>query len=250
LLIFPNTFEYYFIALEVIAILWALERLSRRFLVWLTAGIWVLVKLPQEYWIHIAQLDTTDVIRAHPWVGVVMLAGIVAIVLVARFVVWPRTPPRDHAPQLRAPTPQPSEVAGQRVRAAAFATKLVVLTLVIFIFGAILPGVELSLVETILWVAGLGIIDGVISAVLARYSIARGLVKEFAALVVLNLMFVVLLLGLTGRGPLRSGVWTSAVAPLFFVLLLTLVTVLIDHYQPIHDTRFHPRSVQQAAATR
>ena len=33
-----------------------------------TAGlIWVFVKLPQEYWIHVAQLDVTDFLAEHSW---------------------------------------------------------------------------------------------------------------------------------------------------------------------------------------
>ena len=27
------------------------------------AFIWIFIKLPQEYWIHVAQLDTTDLIK-------------------------------------------------------------------------------------------------------------------------------------------------------------------------------------------
>ena len=30
-----------------------------------TALIWVFIKLPQEWWIHIAQLDMTDFIKEH-----------------------------------------------------------------------------------------------------------------------------------------------------------------------------------------
>ena len=45
------------------------SQLSRRTLILLAAVIWIFIKLPQEYWIHIAKLDTTDLITAHPWIG-------------------------------------------------------------------------------------------------------------------------------------------------------------------------------------
>ena len=48
--------------------------MSTRFFAASAAVIWVVVKLPQEYWIHIARLDATDelkatVLRAAPEVG-------------------------------------------------------------------------------------------------------------------------------------------------------------------------------------
>ena len=33
----------------------------------MAALIWVFIKLPQEYWIHIAQLDFTDILAEHAW---------------------------------------------------------------------------------------------------------------------------------------------------------------------------------------
>ena len=36
----------------------------------MSAGaIWIFVKLPQEWWIHIAKLDVTDMIAEVPWFG-------------------------------------------------------------------------------------------------------------------------------------------------------------------------------------
>ena len=72
LLIFPNTFEYFFIAYEVIRLRFDPSRVTARF--WLVTAVvlWVFVKLPQEYWIHIAQRDMTDTIRENPLVGVAL----------------------------------------------------------------------------------------------------------------------------------------------------------------------------------
>ncbi len=60
LLVFPNTFEYFFIFYEAVRLFWNPRRMSRRFVVGAAAAIWIVVKLPQEYWIHIAELDVTD----------------------------------------------------------------------------------------------------------------------------------------------------------------------------------------------
>lgn len=60
LMLFPNTFEYFVIAIEVVRTRWDAGRLSNKAFVWTAALIWVFVKLPQEWWIHVAQLDFTD----------------------------------------------------------------------------------------------------------------------------------------------------------------------------------------------
>ncbi|MEM9042514.1 MAG: hypothetical protein AAGD33_21725, partial [Actinomycetota bacterium] len=54
LLLFPNTFEYYFIAIAVVRLRWNDQSLSDRSVIGIAAAIWVFIKLPQEWWIHIA----------------------------------------------------------------------------------------------------------------------------------------------------------------------------------------------------
>lgn len=63
LLIFPNTFECFFIAYHVVLLAWNPERLTHRQVVGLAAFIWIFIKLPQEWWIHIAKLDFTDFMK-------------------------------------------------------------------------------------------------------------------------------------------------------------------------------------------
>ncbi|MDW7732826.1 MAG: hypothetical protein SCH66_10415 [Methanolobus sp.] len=65
LLIFPNTFEYFFIFYESVRVKWNPRSPTKKQVVAAVAFIWIFIKLPQEYWIHIAQLDTTDMIRAN-----------------------------------------------------------------------------------------------------------------------------------------------------------------------------------------
>src|SRR3954465_3078144 len=85
LLIFPNTFEYFFDFYEGVRARWDPRKLGRRFWVVAAAAIGIFIKLPQEGWIHIGQIDTTDLIRDKPWVGVLMAVGIAAILAVFWF---------------------------------------------------------------------------------------------------------------------------------------------------------------------
>ena len=63
LLVFPNTFEYFFIAYCVIQTRWNPLRVTNRGMIGLAAFIWIFIKLPQEWWIHVAQLDFTDFMK-------------------------------------------------------------------------------------------------------------------------------------------------------------------------------------------
>ena len=63
LMVFPNTFEYFFIAYEVVRTCWDPRRMSRRAVIGLAAFIWIFIKLPQEWWIHVAQNDFTDFMK-------------------------------------------------------------------------------------------------------------------------------------------------------------------------------------------
>ena len=63
LFIFPNTFEYFFLFVEVVRLGWNTSRMGKWTVILATAGIWIFIKLPQEWWIHIAQLDMTDFIK-------------------------------------------------------------------------------------------------------------------------------------------------------------------------------------------
>src|SRR3954451_1920045 len=92
LLLFPNTFEFYFIVYEAIRLRWDPARWSRRFWLYTAAGLWIFVKLPQEYWIHIAQRDFTDTVSEHLWFGVASAVFVLALLAVLWLVVPPRAP--------------------------------------------------------------------------------------------------------------------------------------------------------------
>ena len=63
LLFFPNTFEYFFIFYEAVRTRWNPRRMVPAGVVLAAMAIWVFVKIPQEYWIHIAQFDVTDMLK-------------------------------------------------------------------------------------------------------------------------------------------------------------------------------------------
>ena len=152
LLIFPNTFEYFFIAYEAVRSRWSTLRFSLRW--WLTAAalIWVVVKLPQEYWIHIAQLDVTDILTENAWAPPLLVAILLALAAVFWFLVRPRLLPPDWDWRLAAdPMPEEMDTAAEqsrlarpvgRVRSWATLEKVVLVGLIAVVYGEILPDVR------------------------------------------------------------------------------------------------------------
>ncbi len=113
LFLLPNTFEYFFIWYELVRRRTP-RRLSRTTVISAAAAIWILIKLPQEYWIHIARLDLTDVLktalfgaspetpwghifRAAPWLYVAVALLAVGVLLALVRLATRRLPPAVHA---------------------------------------------------------------------------------------------------------------------------------------------------------
>ena len=106
LLIFPNTFEYFFIAYELWRTRWSTPGRSpsapgsspRR-------SIWIFIKLPQEYWLHVAELDVTDTLRDYWWaVAAADRVLLVALAAILWFVRHGRACPSPTTPSGSAPT--------------------------------------------------------------------------------------------------------------------------------------------------
>jgi hypothetical protein len=243
LLVFPNTFEYFFIVYEAIRLRWDPKRLTRRNVILLAAAIWVLIKLPQEYWIHIAKLDTTDLISAHRWVGILAAVVILVLLAVLRRVVWPRVPQPDYAWRVAA-DPIPAEIADPAQRDAWIARhrtlfdwrlleKIVLVGFVCVIFAQILPDVDSTNIEIFIGTAVLITIDSLLGLWTARRN--RGVtstVKAFVWLALANGAVVFVGEAFDGEDELPLG------NLLFFVLLLTLIVALYDRYEPFHGARF------------
>ena len=113
LFIFPNTFEYFFLFVEAVRLGWDTKHMGRKTVILSAAAIWIFIKLPQEWWIHIAQLDMTDFIKEtlfgvdatdswataianRPWVLILAIVIVLAIVGIAYWIIKKKAPPFDH----------------------------------------------------------------------------------------------------------------------------------------------------------
>jgi hypothetical protein len=222
LLLFPNPFEFYFIVYEAIRLRWDPARCSARFWLLTAAGLWIFVKLPQEYWIHVAQLDFTDTVSEHPWFGVLCALVVLALLAVLWFVVRPRAPAPDWTWRLAADPPPAASPQRDGVRWRDVAEKAALLALMSVIFAEILPTVKLSALEVTV---------GVVAIVCANTALS-GRIPAFAVRLVVNLGLIYLgsrLLSDADDFPLGTG--------LFFAFLITLLTSLYDLYKPLYEAR-------------
>jgi hypothetical protein len=245
LLIFPNTFEYFFIAYEIVRLRWNPTNVSfRRWVI--TAGcIWVFVKLPQEWWIHVAQLDFTDTVAAHPVLIPILAALAIGVTLWIWLWLWPRLP--EPAWKLRvAAEPLPTEIdtAAERDRwvsrhwrvwSSATLEKVALIGLLSVIYGEVLPGVQSSELELFVGIAAFVVVNVAISLGMARRAgSAESAAASFGLRALVNVGLMVgasWLLNQVG-GNLNLGV------AVFFALLLSLLITLDDRFRPVSQVRF------------
>ncbi|MEO8697138.1 MAG: hypothetical protein ABI658_26755 [Acidimicrobiales bacterium] len=231
LFVFPNTFEFAFVAFEGIRTRWDPVRLSRRAIVWSVATIWVLIKLPQEWWIHVAQLDLTDVLVERPVVWTVV-AGVVVAPLGGLMIFrnrlptanWPLTFDVDRHQR----SPAAGAVADEGFFSAVLIEKLVLLALVIDIFANALPDVEARDARLLVGVSLLVLLNAAITQLLRRRGHTWSTVlREFLAVLTINIAVVTI----------DAAVGTRRVAhlpgqdTLFFVVLLSALIALFDRYR-------------------
>jgi hypothetical protein len=264
LLIFPNTFEYFFDFYEAVRVRWDPRRMSKRLVIGAAAFIWIFIKLPQEWWIHVAQLDATDAIKTvvfgvaaestwteaianRPWVLVLIVVAIVLLLVAAWWLITRRLPPADHPPTVDADIPpnpvDPALIERERRRLAErlfdreLLEKTVLLTLVSVIFGRMLPGVEQAPLAIAIGVALVILASTVVSeAMVRRGSGWDTVLRQFGAMLAVNVAIV-----LVGRFVLAALTDRHLEHALVFVLLITLIVTLYDRYRPIHLARFSAR---------
>lgn len=260
LLIFPNTFEYFFIFYEIVRTRWDPKRFSLRWWIAAAAVIWVVIKLPQEAWIHVFKLDLTDTMRDVPWFTPALVVAVLALAAVLWFVVRPRLAPADHPWQLAA-GPLPPEIDHERERAALrvahgrvfdswLVEKVAVVALVSMIIANIVPSVTATPVEIAISCGVLIVVNSFIGLWTARRG--GGLHSVFAAFLVLSALNIGLVLVASLVVPTNERFFLTA--GFFFVFLLTLIVTLYDRYRPVLDVRtgvVHPvpQSAQAEAAS-
>ncbi len=232
LLIFPNAFEYFVIAYEGIRTRWRPTRLSDRQLIYLAGGIVVFVKIPQETWIHVLQLDVTDEIAAHPVLAVLVFAA-AAIALAGTVAAGrSRVPPPDwrftvvvdrHQARKR-PDTRPE---GLRTLLWTTGEKAALITMVVLIFGHILPTTAGGGALTLGVCVTVALNAGVTEWLEERRMVPQPLHWRFAVGVVINaVIFEALIL-------LRPAVSVDRVSALFLLFLLSLIITLYDHCRAV-----------------
>jgi hypothetical protein len=263
LLLFPNTFEYFFIFYEAVRLRWNPVKMSRAFTIGAMWAIWVFIKIPQETWIHIAQMDMTDfikedilgiaadaslseVVAAINWpvfIGVLILL-VVAIVLLFRWL-GKRTPPADHTWAIKAdPLPEYVEKEMERRKHLTepflnwvLVEKIAMVSLVSVIFAQILPEVRATNLELAIGVAFVIALNTVVSHWFARRGTEwASMIRQFVVMAVINFGLVLIYSFILPAGESDGSI--NLGNTLFFVLLLTLLVVLYDRYRAVYDARF------------
>jgi hypothetical protein len=250
LFVFPNTFEYFFDAIEAFRIARNPIRLTMRAVVGIAAFIWIFIKLPQEWWIHIAQLDFTDfmketvfgvpatsswvdAIAASPMVAIGLVVAVVLLIALAWWAARRFLPPRDWPPTVSSDRqaehlgwpPRPREAAPTAAFDRTFVEKVFLLSLMVFIFSRMLPGTEGSPLQVALAVLLIIGASTAVSIWLARRAVTwSSVTSQFVVMTAVNaaigIGIGILLPGAEPRPPL--------VEFLFLIGVLSLVVVLYD----------------------
>ena len=259
LFVFPNTFEYFFIWYETL-VLWRDPRgLARHTIVGAAAAIWLVIKLPQEFWLHIARLDLTDVLktalfrappettwghlfRAVPGVFVAAVLGTVALLGGLAWLAGRRLPPPEQSLSARGRT-NPLSRDRRRMARAVWAArvfdrdlleKVALVTLLVIIFAQALPNTRATVAQMAAAGALVIVLNAAVSHWLARRGVGwRNVIGQFIVMAAANTTIVAAFQIIPGAQDLND----AAVA--FFILLLSLIVTLFDRFTEIHLARFH-----------
>ncbi len=241
LLVFPNTFEYFFIAYELWRTRWSTRPVTQRAWLLTAAFIWIFVKLPQEYWLHIAELDVTDTLDDYSWAWPLLIGLLVLLAAILWFGVRPRLPQPDHAFRVVSdPIPDAVDtseklsvlhLAGGWVISWMTVEKIVLVGLVSAIYGLFLPTVEMSTVELFVSIGSLVAVNAAITLLFSR---REWTIESAAVAVVVRVVVNVGIVGIFDFALNRTSAgWTT----FFFLCLISLMTTLHDRYQPVYAWR-------------
>lgn len=266
LLVFPNTFEYYFIAIEAYKTGRNHLRLTKRQVLAIAGAIWVFIKLPQEYWIHIAKLDFTNFVKGtvlgleptgfdpvsghdvydqgwgtaignRPLVALLVVVLVVAA-LVAIRALTRRLPARDWKRTFDADVQgrhlgwePPAKVAEPLSSFGwAFVEKAALVAMVSMIFANVLPDVQSTALQLAIGTTITIAVSTLLSEWLAKREVSwRSTGVQFAFMLGANFAFVIVAYVLLGSDERQLRLGNT----LFFITLLTLIVVLFDRYRDI-----------------
>lgn len=151
LFLFPNVFEYFFIYYESLRTRWKTSRITKKHLLVAIAFIWIVIKLPQEYWIHVAQLDFTDTMAAYPALWFVLgILLCIAIIIMRRYAHllpvrdWYTSFDVDHLKD------KPTDIRLSALTKYPLLEKTILVGLITTIFLRLLPSTQASLFDVII----------------------------------------------------------------------------------------------------
>jgi len=262
LFIFPNTFEYFFIFYEAVRLFWDPRRMSRKVIIGATAFIWIFIKLPQEWWINIAKLDLTDIVQedifgvpagtpwletfaAKPWVVVVAVIAVIALIYAAYWLMKNKLPPRDRPLTIDADAEPGREVSPERLQAErdrmaktvlrpGLFEKVGLIALVGIIFGQVFQ-VRADPLELSIIMAFIVIANATLSTILERRGFGpSAALRQFLFTGLLNIgVFAIIIIVFE-----VLGTPVDPVSTFFYLLLITLLVTLYDRYRPEYLARF------------
>lgn len=233
LLIFANIFEYFFIFYEAARLRWNMERVGLKTLIGAAAAIWIVIKLPQEYWIHIAQRDATDTLMDNPILIPILAVMIAVVVAVGYWIVTRKLPPADHAPSFAVGDSIPMgrmkeamlRYRSLTLREQGLLEKVVLIALISSIFSMMLPGTVLTAPQLALGVSIVVVLNTIVSELLTRREmLPLHDLRHFASMVGVNMViaatFLVILPDPEGSFRMSN--------MLFFFFLVSLLVTLFD----------------------
>ena len=253
LIIFPNTFEYFFIAYEAVRCMWDPSRLRKRQVYLTVAFIWIFIILPQEWWLHIAQLDFTDFMKvdvlgtspetswstalSQNWWFVALLVVAIALIVYGIRALRTRLPEPDWSFTVDVDQHIDRTAVETSEQRAAFSLPLLVekvalTALVTVIFAQLIPDSDASPLQITVAVAVIVVSSSAISHWMSGRGISWSSIgREFGAMLVVNVAIVIAYVVLLRR----SDTPVNEAAMVFFVVLLTLLVTLFDRFHGERD---------------
>jgi hypothetical protein len=249
LFLFPAAFEFYFVLYEVIRLRWTPQRFGGTDLLLLAMTAWML-KLPQEYWLHVARRGTTAWLEDHVFgadlsirhlpLMPVVLAAAAAVPTLWR-VASRRLPAPHHATcfDANAQDTTAQHLLGQPrsakpVLSPALAEKLGLVTLLGMLVTEFAPGVDANTVQIAIALVFVVVGNAMLNVWFAGHgSSGRSALGDFSIACALN---APILLSLT-----IAARWLNASMPIWIavalMMLASLLTGLHDRYHHVYQCR-------------